>query len=343
MLAPASSPANSPSGVIAASAPRLPGVRRTVCTLGGDRETAAGRASPDARNETERSREMSRMNQNPGGNAWPFCVLLLIATAATLSSVTAGAAAPTATPAAAVARTAECPGAPVQPAPVEAAAGEDMELDVTASTTSATMRRLYETAALGVVERAVTERAALRIVAFGASGVGATVLFQGSFAPVSADEVFNLAHRNRELCLARRALGSFGEIRPDPLGGSDLAGSLAAGTTALKEMVRPGGQMTLAQLTDGCQSPAVRGPNHALTNLCAELARGRSVGAILRVHPLEFRLPNARGVTIMQRGLGIGRNARFANSVFAQRLVGFWAEVCRRAHARTCVIGSGVL
>jgi hypothetical protein len=236
-----------------------------------------------------------------------------------------------------------CPGAAVQPLTGPQPIGEDVVIDSTQSTSSTVMRRDYGLAALAIVTRAANERAALRIVSFGASGVGASVVFEGSFAAVSADEVFNQAARNRELCLAKKAIANALATKPDPLGGSDIAGSVAGGIASLKAMVTPGGQMTLTVLTDGCQSPAARGPNQRLTNLCAQLARGKKPSAVLRAHAAEFNIGNANGVTLALRGIGVGRNRRFANTVFAQTLVGFWTLVCRRAHARACQIESGLL
>lgn len=236
-----------------------------------------------------------------------------------------------------------CAGSPIAPTLTPADSGEEVDVDVTASTASPAVHRLYETAALAVVERAATEKTALRIVAFGASGVGAKVLFAGSFAPVSADEVFNLAAVNREKCLARQAVAAAVETRPDHLGGSDIAGTLAAGITAVRAMVKPGGQATVTVLTDGCQAPAARGPNRSLTNLCGQLANAKTVTSILSAHRLEFGLPYARGVTIVIRGVGVGRNPQFANTLSAEKLVGFWTTVCRRAHAHACLIGSSIL
>jgi hypothetical protein len=236
-----------------------------------------------------------------------------------------------------------CLGQSVQQVVVPQSAGEVVVVDSTQSTSSAVMRASYGLAALSVVTRAVGEHAALRIVSFGASGVGASVVFEGSFAPVGADEVYNEAARNRELCLAKKAIAIALRTKPDSLGGSDVAGSAASGIAWLKTIVRPGGQMTITTLSDGCQSPAARGPNHRLTNLCAQLSKGKSPPAILRAHAAEFDLGSAQGVTVALRGIGVGRNPRFANTLFAEKLIGFWALVCRRAHARACQIGSGLL
>ena len=228
---------------------------------------------------------------------------------------------------------------PLAPQPM----AEGLLIDVTGSTASSSMRKLYEQGAAIIVQRAAAEKAVLRIVGVGASGVGAAVWFEGSFAPRSSDEVFNLAARNRELCLARQAIATAARITPDPLGGSDISGSLATAIRALRGMAKPGGEMTVTVLTDGCQSPAARGPNHRLTNLCGQLTKGKSPATILRAHAAEFDLGNAREVTMVMRGIGVGRNPRFANTLFAQKLVGFWTLVCRRANARACLIGSSVL
>ena len=288
---------------------------------------------------------MGKIKSRVGWHAWLGC-LLTITLAAVAASAAAGPVPLTgATPGSvrsAATVVATCPQATSGSAVALAGSGEAVYVDVTGSTSSPTMRRLYAAAAVAVVERAVAEKAALRIVAFGASGVGARVLFDGSFADTSADEVFNLAARNRQLCLAQQAVAAAVGIRPDPLGGSDVSGSISAGIEALRGMVKPDGTITLNVWSDGCQSPAARGPNRTLTNWCGQLAKGRSVAAILRAHALEFTLPDARGVAIVMRGIGVGAHARFASTLFAQRLIGFWETVCRRAHAHACVIESGL-
>ncbi len=90
-----------------------------------------------------------------------------------------------------------CPGSPVTPTAGPQKTVEEVGLDTSALTMSRSLRGMYAVAALAVVDRASAEGAALQIVAFGASGVGASLLFQGSFAPTSVDDVYNEAAANR--------------------------------------------------------------------------------------------------------------------------------------------------
>jgi hypothetical protein len=236
-----------------------------------------------------------------------------------------------------------CSGRPIEPLVGTVRQDEQVAVDISSSRRSPSARNADAAALFSIVDRSAQEKAALRIVAFGASGVGARVLFEGSFAPVSSDPVYNLAAANRERCLARNAIASLDRLPADQAGGSDVAGAIAAEIAAAKSALTPTGTATVTLLTDGCQSPAARGPNHRLTNLCAQLKKGKSTAAILRAHQVEFDLGDARGVTVVMSGVGVGRHARFANTDFAQRLVGFWRTVCTRAHARACLIESSVL
>ena len=66
-------------------------------------------------------------------------------------------------------------------------------IDVSPSDSPAQLRAQYLMAAEALVEEAASAKAALRIVTFGASGVGANVVVQTTFADVSQDDLFNLA------------------------------------------------------------------------------------------------------------------------------------------------------
>jgi hypothetical protein len=236
-----------------------------------------------------------------------------------------------------------CTGELVQALPPGVKTFEDIAVDVSASRSSAVTRASDAAAELAVVDRAASEQAGLRIVAFGASGVGARVVFQGSFVPNSHDEVFNLVQLNRETCLARKAIARLARIAVNTSGGTDVAGALATEISTVKSLVKAGGTASVTVLTDGCQSPAARGPNHRLTNLCGQLTKGKTSATILRAHAAEFDIGDAREVGVVMRGIGVGRNPRFANTLFARKLVGFWTLVCRRAYARACLIESAAL
>ena len=217
---------------------------------------------------------------------------------------------------------------------------EEAGFDVSRSASSAMLRSMYSAAALGLVERAASERAGLRIVLFGASGVGALQVFEGSFAPVSADEIFNRAAANRARCQAVAAVGKAVTARAPAAGGTDVAGTLAGLIADARGLVKAGGAANVTILTDGCQAPASRGPNRVLTDLCGRLAHGESAAAILRGSRSEFALGSATGVRIVMRGVGVGGDPAAANTVRARRLVAFWALICKKARPASCEIGS---
>jgi hypothetical protein len=218
----------------------------------------------------------------------------------------------------------------------------ELGIDVTSSTSNEDLHALYRAAALAVVDRAAAERAALRIVAFGASGVGATVLFDGSFAPAAATEVENLAAANRARCWARVAIERALATPPSADLGSDVAGAAASLITHARSVVEPGKPVTVFLATDGCQSPSRSGPNRNLTDLCRKLARGVDGERILQEHEAEFALPSA-DVTLIMKGIGLGRRQDAASTERTARLVAFWQSVCERgANARACLIGSAL-
>lgn len=264
----------------------------------------------------------------------------MAATTAALVEVAGGAGSTTQTTTSALA----CSAASAPPSEGPVAKERTVAVDRTKSTASEAVRKAYRAAMLAEIAAAEKARSMLRIVAFGASGVGARVMFMGSFAGASGDEVFDLAATNRTRCQARKAVEATLAIQPGRDGGSDTAGVLASEISVSKETVRPGGSATVTVLSDGCQAPAKRGPNHGLTDLCGRLAKGQSASSILRAHAEEFRLPDASEVSVVMLGVGVGRNAEAASSVFARRLVGFWTVVvCRRAHARSCLVRSSLL
>ena len=234
-----------------------------------------------------------------------------------------------------------CPGHPVMAIAAPQVAVEEVGLDVSASAASKTLHALYEQAALAVVDRAAEEKAALRVVAFGASGAGATPVFQGSFAPKTSEEVYNLAEENRLRCWAHKAIRRALAAPPSGGRGSDVSGAAAALIRHARSLSVGGAQATVTVITDGCQAPARTGPNSTLTDLCGKLAAGRTPTEIVRARPAEFRLPNARGVvTVVMKGVGVGRWSERTNSVRVMQLVRFWRSTCVKAHARACVVGS---
>jgi hypothetical protein len=236
-----------------------------------------------------------------------------------------------------------CPGSPIERIAEPHMAVDGVGLDISVSTESALRRASYEDAALSSVSQAASEKAAIRIVAFGASGVGAKIMFEGSFAPASDEDVYNLAAQNRALCWAKQAIAQALAKRTSPRdAGTDLAGATAALITDARSLLAHGGSASVTVFTDGCQAPSLSGPNRDLTDLCGVLASGESPAQIFRSHASEFSLGDAHGVTIAMRGVGVGRNQNAASSTFARRLVIFWTKVCRMAHARACEIGSAV-
>ncbi len=233
-----------------------------------------------------------------------------------------------------------CAGAPIVAAGAERVV-EALAIDMTASTASTALYTLYSTGADGIVERAASEGALLRIVALGASGVGAGMVFQRSFAPVSDDELFNLAASNAARCWAKLTVRRlFSEASSAGAVGTDVAGTLAALITTARSLAADRARVTVTALGDGCQSPSRSGLNRELTDLCGKLAAGKSTAAILASHADEFALPDASGVTLVMRGVGVGRRPEAASTRLAKMLVGFWMTVCRRAHAKACLIGS---
>jgi hypothetical protein len=237
-----------------------------------------------------------------------------------------------------------CGGAAIALLPAGQGKVVEGAIDVSPSDSAARLRRQYLVAAEALVDEAASAKAALRIVTFGASGVGARVVVQVSFADVSQDELFNLAATNRARCAARLAVRSavMAERRWDG-GGTDVSGTLAALLADAKARVGDGGSVLVTTLTDGCQAPALSGPNRRLTDLCGAIGRGASGKAIVQRHPKEFAVGSAAGATIVMRGVGLGGNPRSSNSVQAQKLLGFWRLVCHRARPARCAIGSSVL
>lgn len=224
---------------------------------------------------------------------------------------------------------------------MNASAAEEVAIDRSASTRSAVLRAGYEQAALAVVARAASENAALRVVVFGPSGVGARVVFAGSFAPVSSVMAFNLAATNRTRCLAQQAIAAAFVSRSIVVG-TDIAGAIVSAVASARELVKPGGRVAVTVLTDGCQAPARSGPNRQLTDLCGQLNAGVSPLTIVARHWLEFALGDLRGVALTMAGVGVGRFADAASTLRAEELVGFWEAACSRAGAAQCVIGSAV-
>lgn len=215
-------------------------------------------------------------------------------------------------------------------------------VDRSISTDSKVVRARYASAALAVVERAAEEHAFVRVVMFDASGVGARVVFEGSFADVSADELFNLAAANRTRCVAREAITRAFRMTSG-ITGSDVAGVARSEILAAKSTVGPAWKAAVTILTDGCQAPAARGLNRRLTDLCLLLARGVKPAVILRAHEEEFSIGDARNVSVAVLGIGVGRDLSGSSSILAARLVAFWTlVVCKRAHPASCSVRSVV-
>lgn len=241
--------------------------------------------------------------------------------------------------------TSNVPGSCSGPLVVAVTAGQkavtEVAVDLSASTTGSTLRSLYTEAAQAAVAKAVADAALLRVVPFGPSGVGAQPVFQASFAATGDDELFNLAASNRERCLADRQVAALGTVNARGRDrGTDVAGMLRSLITHAKSVAAAKASVTVTVITDGCQAPATVGLNRELTDVCGMLAAGKSPEAILAAHAAEFSLPDATGVTIAMRGIGVGRRPAAASTRLAVTLVGFWSTVCQRAHAKYCVIGS---
>jgi hypothetical protein len=234
-----------------------------------------------------------------------------------------------------------CSGPAIVAVDVGQRAVEEVAVDLSASTTGSALRSLYTTAARAIVARAVTESALLRVVAFGPSGVGAQPVFQASFAAVGDDELFNLAASNRLRCLAQQQIATlavFNGAGRDR--GTDVAGMLRSLIENARSVTTDGARMTVTIMTDGCQAPATTGLNRGLTDVCGKLAAGKTIDAILAAHEVEFSLPDASGVTVVMRGVGVGRRPAAASTRLAATLIEFWMTVCRRAHAKACLVGS---
>jgi len=212
----------------------------------------------------------------------------------------------------------------------EPARAEAIAIDGSLSTGSPNLRREYRQAALAEVEAVANEQAAVRVVVFGASGVGARVIFVGSFVPVSTVYAFNLAARNRLLCLAKRALASafIGQTRR---AGTDVAGAIAEQAAWAQAEVRPHGKVSLLAITDGCEAPAPSGANAHLTDVCGDLRKGRTPAWILSRHRREFSLGDGRGVRLTMEGVGVGKDQSTASTLRAEQLVAFWRLACRRS------------
>jgi hypothetical protein len=238
----------------------------------------------------------------------------------------------------------QCPGSPIEPISAPQNGVDEVGIDVTVSTESASLRSSYEAAALADVDQAVSEKETLRLVTFGASGIAAKVVFEGSFAPASDDDVYNLAAKNRASCWAKQAITQALDARSTRSErGTDVAGTLASLVTDARSLTAHGGAASVTVYTDGCQSPSPSGPNRALTDLCGLLTSGESSAQILKTHGAEFSLRDARGaVAIEMKGIGVGRDQDAANTLLGQKLVAFWETVCHRAQARSCQIGSAV-
>jgi hypothetical protein len=236
-----------------------------------------------------------------------------------------------------------CSGSPIDPIAPPQNEVDAVALDTSLSTESQPLRVSYEAAALALVNQAASEKSALKVVAFGASGVGAKVVSEGSFAPKSDDDIYNLAAQNRLLCWARYAITKALAMRTTPRDtGTDVAGATSSLIADARSLVVPGGSASVTVFTDGCQAPSPSGLNRNLTDLCRLLASGESPTRILRAHAAEFSLGDAHGVTITMKGVGIGRNQNAANTTLARRTSAFWRIACQRARARTCEIGSAV-
>lgn len=234
-----------------------------------------------------------------------------------------------------------CRGSAVVAVTAPQHAVEEVGVDLSASTTGSSLRSLYTVAVQAIVVRAASESALLRVVPFGPSGVGAQPVFQGSFAATGDGELFNLAASNRARCLAERQVASLARVNGAGRDrGTDVAGTLGALIGDARSVVTGGARVTVTLTTDGCQAPATAGLNRQLTDLCGTLAAGTSAAAILAAHPGEFSLPNATGVTVVMRGIGVGGRPQAASTRLAGQLVAFWTSVCRRAHAAACLIGS---
>lgn len=213
-------------------------------------------------------------------------------------------------------------------------------IDGSRSTSAPALRSEYRQTSLSAVETAAEDQAAVRIVVFGASGVGARVIFSDSFVPVSTVAAFNLAARNRLLCLAKKALAA-AFAKPTRMAGTDVAGVIGEQIAWGRSVARAHGRVSLKVTTDGCQAPARSGANAHLTDICHELRSGRKPAWILKHHGQEFSLGPARGVELTMAGLGIGGNQSAASTLQAQKLVAFWQLVCHRSKA-VCKIGSAV-
>jgi hypothetical protein len=233
-----------------------------------------------------------------------------------------------------------CPGSAVSTVGDGQKAVDVVAIDGSRSTRSAELRQAYERVALKEVGEAARLGAAVRVVEFGASGVGARVVLSGSFAPVSTVEAFNLAAGNRLRCLAAKALSTVLSTHAHEGTGTDVAGAVASQIAAARTIAVRGGSISVTVVSDGCQAPAATGPNRHLTDLCGLLGRGEGVERVLATHSAEFQLGDARGVSLRMEGLGVGRFADRASTARAQVLVRFWQTVCARAHAAACEIGS---
>lgn len=237
--------------------------------------------------------------------------------------------------------TSVCPGPAVVAVDTGQKAVEEVAVDLSASTTGSALRSLYTTAAQAIVGRAVSESALLRVVPFGPSGVGAQPVFQASFAASGDDELFNLAANNRSRCLAQQQIATLANSTSTGRDrGTDLAGTLRSLIENARSVATDGARMTVTIITDGCQAPATSGLNRQLTDVCGMLAAGKVASSILDAHQDEFTLPDASGVTVVMRGVGVGRRPEAANTRLAKTLVGLWTIVCRHAHAKACLIGS---
>lgn len=234
-----------------------------------------------------------------------------------------------------------CGGTLISAISTPQSAVEEVAIDTTSSTASPTLGALYSATTKAVIDRAVSEGAALRVVDLGASGVGARIVFQGSFAALGDDELFNLAATNRMRCQAIESLAYFAGSNAVKRGvGSDVAGTVANLIAHAKSVMSDKARATITIATDGCEAPARSGLNRRLTDLCGKLAAGETGSSILSAHKDEFTLPDASGVTVVMRGVGVGRRPDAASTRLAATLVDFWMTVCRRAHAAACLIGS---
>lgn len=279
----------------------------------------------------------SRTAESAGSGGWPIWAM-----AGSVAVLALGVSAGMADARASLAASAVCGGSPVAAVLSGEEADEEVVIDVSLSTAARALREEYRQVALSIVERAAADGSAARIVVFGSSGVGARVVFSGSFRPVSPVLVFNLAEANRLRCLAEQALERALAIGTRE-SGTDLAGAVAAAVASGRQVVKPGEAVTVTVLSDGCQAPSRSGPNRSLTDLCGKLARGVSPQRILARAGDEFSFGDARGVTVTMKGVGVGRSRSAASTGQARRLVAFWRLICLRARASACVIGSAVL